>query len=278
MVALQLIVTSWSSLWPIASFFMIFLIPLFSIQVIHQTQLKGWFIYFISITLTQVFILPIPWDWFLLFMFPSMMMGLYIGLASRFFLEESIVFVGGSLLQMALLWGVNALSDVLYSINYTSLIEAIFSLSLVDHLNLLYLGLYSVSLLQFLLTWVVSSSVLNMHKPINVKLYSAHFPFLLLILLLIMYVGFYVVLDFPFLWLIGPLLFLSVNTIVHSWIWLSKSWKRILVFIGLLYPLFHALIATYSTRWAFPLSLLMVPFVVILIRLTSRSTTSSKIG
>ncbi len=278
MTALQVALTSWSSLFPQISFLLIFFIPLFSIQVIYHAQWKGWLLYFFSVSFIQLLILAMPWDWFLLFIFPSMVIGLYLGFVTLSPFHESILFAGGTLIQMMLFWGVNWLSDQLYNVNYTGLIQQVFSIPLNDHVNLFYLGLYLASLLQFFTIWIVYRYVLQSQKITKLHIFSPRNSIFSILVLLIIYVLLYLVFDLPFLWLVGPLVFLSVIHMVQVGLSLSKKWQYFVIILGLFYPITHALIATYTALWAFPISLLWLPFLALVMTFISHSPSQEKIG
>lgn len=245
--------------------------------MIQHTHWKGWLLYACAASLLQLTILGVPWDWFLLVIFPSMIVGTYLGFIFTLKIDESLVFISGTLLQFFLLILTNWLAFIWYNVNYSSLFQLLFSLPAIEENTLLTLLLYLASLIQFFVIWILYRWVLSSQVNVHFQRSSKR---LIVVLLgcLIFYLVFYVGLALPFLWLIGPLVMISFVYLGQHWMDISLWVKGILFSILLLSPLLHALIATYISKWAFPLSLLILPLSTLFVALVSRSPSQRKIG
>jgi hypothetical protein len=274
-IGLHVIFSSWIQTLPQFSFLSTLILPYFAYKVVEFTRYRGWLIYGVATFSIQVGVFGMPIDWYVLLIFPAILLGGFLRVVQSS--ESIITFSRITVVQFLMVVLINEASLWLYGLNYQTLFLGLFDLDFSLYPSLLYVLLYALGLFQMMLLWTFIHAMPHAFtiKITGAKTFKTSWELLILI---VVYAGTLWLPQTPFLWLIGPLLLLSTHQILTYAF--SQRQKTLWILIGalLLYPILHALIATYLVSWALPWSLLAIPLVATVLPLISRSPSHPKIG
>jgi len=274
-IGLHVVFSSWIQTLPQFSFLSTLILPYFAYKVVEVTRYRGWLIYGVATFSIQVGVFGMPIDWYVLLIVPAILLGGFLRVLQSS--ESILTFSRITVVQFLMVVLFNEASLWLYGLNYQTLLLGLFGLDFSLYPSLLYVLLYALSLFQMMLLWTFIHAMPQAFtlKITEAKTFETSRE---LLILTVVYAGTLGLPQTPFLWLVGPLLLLSTHQILIYSFSTKKTTLWILIGSLLLYPMLHALIATYLVSWALPWSLLAIPFVAIVLPLISRSPSHPKIG